>query len=96
MILVTEQNGVVRLDVKVVPGASRDRLMGEWNGRARIAVTAPPEQGRANAAVERLLARALGVRRRDVKVVQGLTTPLKTVEISGVPADQVREALAGS
>ncbi len=95
MIYVSEQDGVVRLEIKVVPGASRDRLMGEWNGRAKIGVSAPPEQGKANAAVERVIAALLGVRARDVTIVQGLTSPLKTVEIAGVDAVQVRQALAG-
>lgn len=73
-----------RLKVKVVPGASRDEVAG-WQGAAlRVRVTAPPERGRANAAVEELLARLLGLPRRRVRVVAGGGSPRKTLEIAGL------------
>ena len=81
------------LPVKVVPGASRTRCLGEWEGRARIAVAAAPEKGKANAALAAFLAKLLSVRRRDVVVVAGHTSPLKTVRIERVSADAVRAAL---
>ena len=81
------------LPVKVVPGASRTRCLGEWEGRARIAVAAAPEKGKANAALAAFLAKLLSVRRRDVVVVAGHTSPLKTIRIERVSADAVRAAL---
>ena len=81
------------LPVKVVPGASRTRCLGEWEGRARIAVAAAPEKGKANAALAAFLAKLLSVRRRDVVVVAGHTSPLKTLRIERVSADAVRAAL---
>ncbi len=81
------------LPVKVVPGASRTRCLGEWEGRARIAVAAAPEKGKANAALAAYLAKLLSVRRRDVVVVAGHTSPLKTIRIERVSADAVRAAL---
>jgi len=83
----------VLLPVKVVPGASRTRCLGEWEGRARIAVAAAPEKGKANAALAAFLAKLLSVRRRDVVVVAGHTSPLKTIRIERVSADAVRAAL---
>jgi uncharacterized protein (TIGR00251 family) len=83
----------VLLPVKVVPGASRTRCLGEWEGRARIAVAAAPEKGKANAALAAYLAKLLSVRRRDVVVVAGHTSPLKTIRIERVSADAVRAAL---
>ena len=81
------------LPVKVVPGASRTRCLGEWEGRARIAVAAAPEKGKANAALAAFLAKLLSIRRRDVVVVAGHTSPLKTIRIERVSADAVRAAL---
>ena len=81
------------LPVKVVPGASRTRCLGEWEGRARIAVAAAPEKGKANAALAAFLAKLLSVRRRDVVVVAGHTSSLKTIRIERVSADAVRAAL---
>jgi len=83
----------VLLPVKVVPGASRTRCLGEWEGRARIAVAAAPEKGKANAALAAFLAKLLSVRRRDVVVVAGHASPLKTIRIERVSADAVRAAL---
>ncbi len=54
----TEGNAVL-LPVKIVPGASRTRLMGPWENRVKIAVASPPEKGKANQAVTTLLAHLL-------------------------------------
>ena len=93
MVKVTVEGNAVLLPVKVVPGASHTRLIGEWNGRAKIAVAAPPEKGRANEALARLLARRLKVHRREVTVVAGRTSPLKTVRIEGVTSAAILAAL---
>jgi uncharacterized protein YggU (UPF0235/DUF167 family) len=64
----------------------------------RLRVAAPPEDGRANQAVERLLAGALGVHARDVRIVRGFGTRDKLVEIDGLDVarvDQALEAAAG-
>ncbi|MGE0583417.1 MAG: DUF167 domain-containing protein [Steroidobacteraceae bacterium] len=83
----------VRLAVKVVPGASRDELAG-WLGDAlKIRVSAPPERGRANAAVEALLATALALPPGRVRVVAGLSSARKAVAIEGLSASQVDERL---
>lgn len=85
-------DNAVLLPVKAVPGASRTRCAGEWNGRAKIAVAAPPEQGKANQAIIAFLADLLQLRRRDVSIVAGTTSPLKTVRIEGVTVERVRKA----
>lgn len=81
-----------RLRVKVVPGAKRDGLAGVLGDRLKVRVAAPPEGGRANEAVCRVLARALGVRARDVEVVSGRTSPEKVVRVVGAERGRV-EAL---
>ena len=92
MLKITAEKGAVLLPVKIVPGASRTRYLGEWQGRARIAVAAAPEKGKANAALAEFLAEQLGVSKRSVTVVAGATTPLKTVRIEGASLDAVRAA----
>ena len=88
------EGSAVFLQVKIVPGASRTRYLGEWEGRARFAVAAAPEKGKANAALTDFLAKLLAVRKRDVTVVAGHASPLKTIRIEEVSMDAVRAALS--
>jgi uncharacterized protein (TIGR00251 family) len=87
-----EADAVV-LPVKTVPGASRTRFMGEWDGRAKIAVAAPPEKGKANTALLVFLAKGLGVRKSCVRVLSGATSTTKRIRIEGVHAADVRRFL---
>lgn len=83
----------VKLNVKVVPGASRSEICG-WLGDAlKIRVAAPPERGKANAAVEVLVCTALELPTGSVSVVAGHTSPRKTLEIVGLSEREVRRQL---
>jgi uncharacterized protein (TIGR00251 family) len=83
----------VRLRVKVVPGSSRDAV-GGWLAEAlKVRVKAPAEAGRANAAVERLVAEALDVSPEQVRIVAGFTSPRKTIEVTGLPESEVERRL---
>lgn len=93
MLDVTVEDKALLLPVKVVPGARRTRYLGEWNGRARFSVAAPAEKGRANSAAVAFLAELLGVPRRNVTVVTGHLSPLKTIRIDGVAVGALRAAL---
>jgi uncharacterized protein (TIGR00251 family) len=73
----------MKLQLKVIPKSSRDRVVGWIGDRLKIQVTAAPERGKANAAVIGVLAEALGLSRSQVRILSGGTSPLKTVEISG-------------
>lgn len=79
-----------RLDVKVSPKASRNAVTG-WMGEVlKISVTAAPERGKANDAVEQLMADVLGLPRSAVTVVAGHSSKLKRVQIVGLTADARR------
>ena len=93
MIELKVQDGAVLLGVKVVPGASRTAILGPWNARLRIAVAAAPEKGKANAELVAFLAKRLNLKKSDVAVVQGITSPLKTVRIDRITRDQLLAAL---
>jgi uncharacterized protein len=82
-----------RLTVKVVPGSSRDQIVG-WLGEAlKIKVTAPPEKGRANEAVASLLAERLGLPADAVAVVSGHSSPAKVITINGMDDEAIKKAL---
>jgi hypothetical protein len=72
------------LSIKVVPGAKRSRVVGQYGDAIKVQVSAPPEDGKANGAVVALLAAALGVARQDVRIIRGHTQPRKTIEIDGM------------
>ena len=75
---------IVRLKVKVVPGASRPGVAG-WLGDAlKIRVAAPPEKGRANAAVLKLLGKELAVHESALRIAAGGASQNKIVEIHGM------------
>jgi len=81
--------------VKVVPGASRDRIAGVLGEFLKITTSAPAEKGKANAAVAKTLARALGVDPRDVRLISGLTNPRKQFLVAGAGPKRVRRLLTG-
>ena len=84
---------MARLSVKVVPKASRSRIVG-WLGDAlKIAVTAPPEGGRANSAVTELLASSLDLPTSSVQCVVGHASSRKLFEIVGLTEQQVHHRL---
>src|SRR5262249_6428557 len=85
--------GFVSISVKAVPGASRTKIVGVWNKALRVAVTAPPEDGRANAELLAFLAEALGVKRRDVSITLGQTRKLKVIPVAGLQETVRREGL---
>jgi uncharacterized protein (TIGR00251 family) len=88
--------GGIRLRLKVQPKARRDAVAGfapDPDGQVlKVSVGAPPEDGKANAAVIALLAKALGVAKSAISVVSGATDRRKVVEIRGEP-DDLRAAL---
>ena len=85
----------MRLLLKVVPKASRDRIVGWLGDRLKVSVTAAPERGRANGAVEALLARALDVPSSRVRIVAGGASSLKTVLIDGLDEAAALSKLPG-
>lgn len=84
---------MARLAVKVSPKASRDAVLG-WHGEAlKVAVTAVPERGKANAAVQELLAEVLRVPKSAVQLLRGDTHSQKQFEIAGLDEAELRARL---
>jgi uncharacterized protein len=86
-----EHAGAVTFDVLVQPRASRAKVGPLHDGRLKVAVTSPPVDGEANAAVIELIAKTLGVAKGAVKVVAGATSRRKTLEVSGVTRAAIEE-----
>lgn len=84
------------LDVWVVPGGSRSAVRGEHDGRLRLAVAAPPEDGKANRAVARLIGDLAGVGPHQVQLVRGTRSRAKTFRIETARVRELIERLGAS
>ncbi len=91
-----EQDGAVCFEVRVAPRASRDGLGGVHDGALKLSLTAAPVDGAANAALIALLAKALGVPKRAVRIVRGEHARNKSVRVEGVSLAAVRVALGAA
>ncbi len=84
----------VLVPVKVVPGASRSRVVGTLDGALKVAVAAPPEKGKANKALIKILAETFDLPKNRVSIEQGKSSHHKIVLLHGAVAGQVRALLA--
>lgn len=91
--IITSTDTGVRIRVKAVPGAKRDEIVGVLGDRLKVRVSAPPEGGKANAAIGSLLASTLGVPARDVSLASNPRNPEKTFEALGVTETYVSDTL---
>jgi uncharacterized protein (TIGR00251 family) len=91
--LVTHEQGTV-LPVKAQPGARRTAIVGVHAGALRVAVSAPPEKGKANAAIAHLLAEALGCKAAQVGLLSGATARQKRFLIAGITPEELGRRLA--
>ena len=85
--------GGVRISVLVQPRSSRLRFGPLHGDRVKIAITNPPVDGAANQAVIDLVAKTLGVAKRAVSITAGQTSRRKTVQVMGVDAASVKDAI---
>jgi uncharacterized protein (TIGR00251 family) len=83
-----------RLQLRVSPGAKRSAIVGRHGSAWKVRVNAAPEDGKANAAVVKLLADTLSLRERDVQIVSGHASRDKTVALAGVRPEEIERRLA--
>jgi uncharacterized protein (TIGR00251 family) len=74
-------NNIILLDIKAVPGAAHNEIVGVDGGRLRIRIGAAPEHGKANAALCAFLAKRLGCAKKDVVLKSGEKSRLKTAAL---------------
>jgi uncharacterized protein (TIGR00251 family) len=84
---------MARLTVKVHPRAKRSALAGRLGDAWKLSLAAPPVDGKANEECIRFFAEFAGVPRSRVRIVMGLTSRLKVVEIEGVPQEDLERRL---
>ncbi|HLJ97370.1 MAG TPA: DUF167 domain-containing protein [Gemmataceae bacterium] len=94
MIQITEHADGCIVPVHAQPGARKAGILGEHSGALKVAVTAPPEDGRANKALVEVLAKALDVKRSQVKLLSGATSREKRFLIQGLSRGALKSWLA--
>lgn len=94
MIPFTLKNDGLTFAVRVQPSAPRTRIIGEHDGALKIALAAPPVDGKANAECIRFLAQFLDVSRRDIEIISGETARTKVIFLHRISAKQFEEKLS--
>lgn len=82
-----------RFKVKAQPNASKNEIVGMLGESLKVRVKAPPENGKANEAIENLLAKTLGIKKTEVSVISGLSQSLKIIEVRGLTDTEIKALL---
>jgi uncharacterized protein (TIGR00251 family) len=96
MIAVSDHAEGCVLPVRAQPGARKAGVLGEQGGALKVAVTAPPEDGRANKALTELLRELLGLKRSQVELLSGETSRDKKFLIRGLTKAELEDRIAGA
>ena len=86
----------MKVAVKVVPNASRDEVVGWLGQELKVRVQAPPEAGKANKRLRRLLAQFCGLPQEAVVVVSGQSNARKIIELKGIEGERLKALVDGS
>src|SRR5262249_52437534 len=94
MMAIGPHSGGAVLPVLAHPGSKRNAVLGERSGALRVAVTTPPEKGKANAAIQAVLAEALGLKTGQVALLSGATSRRKRFLVAGISPEELGRRLA--
>ena len=92
----SELHSHVRLTINVKPRSQEDKLIVESDGTITLRVVAPPVEGKANRMVVRILAKRLGKSKSQVRIVAGLRSNVKIVEIANISKAEIFKQIAES
>ncbi len=96
MLNVAKTDAGVILCVRTTPGSSKNRVLGEYGGRLKLAVTAAPERGKANKAVIELLACSLRIHESSIQLISGESSRDKRLLIKGLSPEDLETLLLPS
>ena len=91
--IIRRQNAMV-FCVKVIPSSSRTCFAGIQNGILKIKLSAAPKKGKANQALIDFLADKLGIKKKFITIISGLTSKVKQIAVEQVTAETITEKLA--
>ncbi len=94
MIAILPHKSGAILPVLAYPRSKRAAILGERAGALRVAVTSPPESGRANDAIESVLAQALGCKKSQITLISGAASRRKRFLIGEMTATDLKHRIA--
>jgi len=93
MVEVQESPAGVTFQVRVQPRARRNAVVGQLGDALKVALTAPPVEGRANEACIEFFAEFLQLPRSSIKIVSGQSSRNKVIRVVGISAEELRRRL---
>ncbi|MDC1143079.1 DUF167 domain-containing protein [Planctomycetota bacterium] len=93
MLEIRETDVGVSIRLRVAPGASKAEIKGVHAGALKLSITEPPEKGKANKGVIRLLAKSLNLAAKNLEITSGHTSQDKAILICGVDAQTFEQLL---
>jgi hypothetical protein len=96
MLRITPTDDGVLLNVKAQPGARRRGITGIHGGALKVAVTEPPEKGKANRAIVDVLCEALGLRAAQIEIRSGETSKQKRLIVRGITSDELERRVSAA
>jgi uncharacterized protein len=93
--LTVKKDGSVLLNLHVQPGASRTRFTGLYGDSLKLAVSAPPVEGKANKEVIAFLAGFFKIAKKEITIVGGLQSREKRCRINSLSEEEARDRFAG-
>ena len=93
MIAIESHDEGVILPVRAQPGSRKSELRGAQDGALKVAVTQIAEKGKANKAIIALLSKQLGLRKSQLELISGETSPQKRFLVRDVTIEQLRAAI---
>ncbi len=90
---IIEKNNRIIVKVLLQPRSSRDEVVAQQGDCLKIRITAPPVENRANQRVCELIAKLVGVAKREVEIIGGHTSRVKQVQITGGTLEEVKKKL---
>lgn len=88
-----EQTAQAVINVKVVPRSSRNQIVAKEGGVFKVKLTEPPVDGAANKSLRQFLAKRLGVPKGNVKIISGVRSRTKKVQVYGLAMEDVDRIL---
>ncbi len=89
MIKIREKENGIIIPAKIQPNSSKEQVIGEYAEKLKIAVTSPPEKGKANKAIVKTLAKWLNIKTSDIQIISGGKSKDKEIFVRNITEEDI-------